>query len=125
MTAAAPASTVAVAQELVSLCRQGRNLDAVNRLYSPRIVSIESVGSPEMPAEMTGIDAIRRKHEWWYENNEVHSGGSERAIHGRESVCRPAHVRNHVQAHRRAETVHGDGVVHGREREDCAGALLL
>jgi SnoaL-like domain len=74
MTTAAPASTAAVAQELVSLCRQGRNLDAVNKLYSPRIVSIESVGSPDMPAEMTGIEAIRQKHEWWYDNNEVHSG---------------------------------------------------
>ena len=73
MTAAAPASTSAVAQELVALCRAGRNLDAVNKLYSPRIVSIEPVGSPEMPAEMNGIEAIRNKHEWWDQNNQVHS----------------------------------------------------
>jgi ketosteroid isomerase-like protein len=73
MTAKAPASTATVAQELVALCRQGRNLDAVNQLYSPRIVSIESSGTPEMPAEMSGIEAIREKHEWWDANNEVHS----------------------------------------------------
>jgi ketosteroid isomerase-like protein len=73
MTAKAPPSTASVAQELVALCRQGRNLDAVNHLYSPRILSTESSGSPEMPAEMTGIDAIRGKHEWWSANNEVHS----------------------------------------------------
>jgi ketosteroid isomerase-like protein len=73
MTATAPASTAAVAQELVALCRAGRNLDAVNKLYSPRIQSIESSGSPEMPAEMNGIEAIRGKHRWWEENNEVHS----------------------------------------------------
>lgn len=73
MTAKAPASTATVAQELVTLCREGRNLDAVNRLYSPRIVSIESSGTPEMPAEMSGIEAIRAKHEWWDANNEVHS----------------------------------------------------
>ena len=73
MTAAAPASTSAVAQELVALCRAGRNLDAVNKFYSPRIVSIEPVGSPEMPAEMNGIEAIRNKHEWWDQNNQVHS----------------------------------------------------
>jgi ketosteroid isomerase-like protein len=72
MTAKAPASTTAVAQELVNLCRAGRNLDAITKLYSPKIVSIESVGSEEMPAEMTGIDAIRQKNEWWFENNEVH-----------------------------------------------------
>jgi ketosteroid isomerase-like protein len=73
MTATAPASTAAVAKELVALCREGRNLDAVNKLYSPRIVSIEPVGNEAMPAEMTGIDAIRQKHEWWDANNEVHS----------------------------------------------------
>jgi hypothetical protein len=73
MTATARPSTAQVAQELVALCRAGRNLEAVNKLYSPRIVSIEPVGSPEMPAEMSGIDAIRGKHEWWEANNEVHS----------------------------------------------------
>jgi ketosteroid isomerase-like protein len=73
MTATAPASTAAVAQELVALCRAGRNLDAVNKLYSPKIQSIESSGSPEMPAEMNGIEAIRGKHQWWDENNDVHS----------------------------------------------------
>lgn len=73
MTATAPAATAQVAQELVALCRQGRNLDAINKLYSPRIVSIEPVGSPEMPAEMSGIDAVRGKNDWWYQNNEVHS----------------------------------------------------
>jgi ketosteroid isomerase-like protein len=73
MTATAPASTAAIAQELVALCRAGRNLDAVNKFYSPRIQSIESSGSPEMPAEMNGIEAIRGKHQWWEENNDVHS----------------------------------------------------
>jgi ketosteroid isomerase-like protein len=73
MTAAAPASTAAIAQELVALCRAGRNEDAIEKLYSPRIVSVESVGSETMPAEMTGLDAIRGKNEWWSANNEVHS----------------------------------------------------
>jgi SnoaL-like domain len=72
MTAKAPASTAAVAQELVSLCRAGRNLEAIKKLYSPKIISIEPVGDENMPAEMTGIDAIRQKNEWWFENHEVH-----------------------------------------------------
>jgi hypothetical protein len=72
MTAKAPASTAAVAQELVALCRGGRNLEAIDKLYSPKIVSIESAGSEEMPAEMSGIDAIRQKNVWWFENNEIH-----------------------------------------------------
>jgi ketosteroid isomerase-like protein len=73
MTAAAPPSTATVAQELVALCRAGRNLDAISKLYSPKIVSIEPVGDENMPAEMSGLDAIRKKNERWFENNEVHS----------------------------------------------------
>lgn len=72
MTASAPASTASVAQDLVALCRRGQNLDAINKFYDKDIVSIESMGSKEMPAEMRGIDAIRKKNEWWYANNEIH-----------------------------------------------------
>jgi ketosteroid isomerase-like protein len=73
MTATAPASTTAVANELVALCRAGRNLDALAKLYSPKIVSIEAVGTEALPAEMTGIDAVRQKNEWWFDNNELNS----------------------------------------------------
>jgi ketosteroid isomerase-like protein len=73
MTTAAPTSTSAVANELVALCRARRNLDAIAKLYSPKIVSIEPVGSEIMPAEMTGIEAVRQKNEWWFDNNELNS----------------------------------------------------
>jgi ketosteroid isomerase-like protein len=73
MTTAAPASTAAIADELVALCRAGRNLDALAKLYSPKIVSIEPVASEALPAEMTGVDAVRRKNEWWFDNHEVNS----------------------------------------------------
>ena len=73
MATAAPVSTTAVANELVALCRAGRNLDAIAKLYSPKIVSIEPIGNEAMPAEMTGLDAVRQKNQWWSENNEVHS----------------------------------------------------
>lgn len=77
MTTAAPTTTAAVAEELVSFCKAGRNLDAINTLYSPDIVSVESMGNETMPREMKGIDAIRGKNQWWAENNEVHSAGVE------------------------------------------------
>jgi ketosteroid isomerase-like protein len=75
MTAAtsSPTATAAVAEELVSFCRAGRNLDAVNTLYSQDIVSVESMGNEAMPREMKGIDAVRGKSEWWSANNEVHA----------------------------------------------------
>lgn len=73
MTATATTSTKAIAEELVALCRAGRNMDAISKFYSPNIVSIESTGSEAMPKELTGIDAIRKKNEWWAGNNDVHS----------------------------------------------------
>ena len=65
--------TATIARELVSLCSEGRNQEAIDRFYSPDIVSIEASGSEEMPAEQRGIDAIRGKNQWWVENNEIHS----------------------------------------------------
>jgi hypothetical protein len=73
MAVAAPVSTASVAQELCALCREGRNLDAIEKLYSPKIVSVEPMGNESMPAEMTGIDAVRGKNQWWFDNNEIHS----------------------------------------------------
>ena len=73
MTTAAPTATAAVAEELVSFCRAGRNIDAINSLYSPDIVSVESMGNEQMPREMKGLNAVRQKNEWWAANNEVHS----------------------------------------------------
>ena len=73
MTTAAPTSTAAVAEELVAFCRAGRNIDAIKALYSPDIVSVESMGNAQMPQEVKGLDAIQRKSEWWTANNEVHS----------------------------------------------------
>jgi len=69
--------TKAVADKLVALCREGKNFEAIDSLYSNDIVSVEARGSETMPAEMRGIDAIRGKNQWWFENNEVHSASTE------------------------------------------------
>jgi ketosteroid isomerase-like protein len=73
MTTAAATATNAVAHELVSLCRSGRNMEAIERLYARDIVSIEAVETPAFPAEMRGIDAVTRKNERWTEFNEIHA----------------------------------------------------
>jgi ketosteroid isomerase-like protein len=70
-------STAQVAEELVSLCREARFTDAVRKLYSPDIVSVESMGNEVMPREMKGLDAIYEKNKWWSENNTVHSANIE------------------------------------------------
>jgi hypothetical protein len=69
------ADTKEIGKKLVELCRQQKNLDAIEQLYAPNIVSIEAMSMPDMPARMEGIDAIKGKNKWWFENHTVH--GSE------------------------------------------------
>jgi ketosteroid isomerase-like protein len=69
--------TLAVGKKLVELCREGKNIEAVETLYSPNIVSIEATGDAAMPARIEGIEAVRGKNEWWLNNHEVHSGEAE------------------------------------------------
>ncbi len=66
-------SATDVGQRVCDLCREGKNLDAVNELYADDIVSVEAAAFGDMPQTMEGIEAIRGKHDWWVENNEVHS----------------------------------------------------
>lgn len=66
-------NTQEVGQRLAELCRQGKFKEAINTLYSPKIVSIEAQSMPPMPARMEGLEAIRGKTDWWEKNHEVHS----------------------------------------------------
>ena len=66
--------TKEVGTKLAELCREGKNLEAIETLYSETIVSVEAVGDETMPAVMEGIDAIRGKNQWWLDNHEVHEG---------------------------------------------------
>lgn len=74
MTTAAPTATESVARELVEFCKAGRNLDAISKLYAPDVVSIEPMDFEGMPAKLTGIDAVQKKNEWWYDHYEVIKG---------------------------------------------------
>ena len=65
-------SVADVANGLVGLCRQGQFAEALDQYYSDDIVSIEPVGSPEMPARQEGIEAVRAKNQWWVDNHEIH-----------------------------------------------------
>lgn len=67
----------AVGEKLVSLCREGKNMEAIDALYGDDITSVEAQGNEAMPAVMQGIDAIRGKNQWWLENHEIHSASVE------------------------------------------------
>lgn len=66
-----------VGQKLVALCKQGKNVEAIDTLYSPNIVSVEVHGNEKMPARTQGIEAVRGKNKWWVDNHTVHSGDAQ------------------------------------------------
>ncbi len=71
-----PATTSAVANELLELCRAGKNLEAIEKLYADDIVSVEAAGGAESPRESSGKEKIRGKNQWWLDNHEIHSASA-------------------------------------------------
>jgi len=65
-------NTQEVADKLVAYCREGKNIDAINELYSDDVVSTEPSGSHFEFAQ--GKEAILAKNQQWYDSvEEVHS----------------------------------------------------
>lgn len=62
-----------IAEGLVEFCRKAQFRNAIDRYYSPDIVSVEAVGLPVFGKEQRGIKAIRDKDTWFADNNTVHS----------------------------------------------------
>lgn len=66
-------TTTDIAHELVDLCRAGKNSEAIEKLYSPDIVSIEPFShGPDFPAKVEGIERIRAKNQVWAESSTLH-----------------------------------------------------
>ena len=74
--------TKTIAAELVAGCREGREAENLERLYSQDAVSVEAVDQGG-GREASGLDAIRAKHAWWDENMEMTGGTvSDPMFHG-------------------------------------------
>lgn len=67
----------AVATELVKGCREGRELENLEKLYSPEAVSAEAYAMPgsETSSESFGLEAIKGKHAWWSASFEMLDDG--------------------------------------------------
>src|SRR5262245_48440357 len=65
-------TTLDTGKKLVDLCKQGRNMEAIESLYDPKVVSIETHDNAEFPMRVEGIDGVRKKNDWWHRNHEVH-----------------------------------------------------
>ena len=66
-------NTMEIARKLVELCKQGKNLEALNTLFAADVVSVEAFDPPGGQREAKGIAAVKGKGEWWVANHEVHS----------------------------------------------------
>ena len=54
-------STYEVGQKLVDLCKQNKAMEAVNTLYSPKIVSIEAMAMGPVAQRTEGLPAVKKK----------------------------------------------------------------
>ena len=72
MTTTQTMTTTDVANRLVELCRQGKNMDAVNELYADNIVSIEPIGS-RAPHTEGKAAVITKENEFFSMVEQVHS----------------------------------------------------
>lgn len=66
-----------IGKELAALCKQNRNQEAIDRFYSPDVVSIEAGAMPGMDRVQTGIQAAKGKNQWWADNHQIHGGSVE------------------------------------------------
>ena len=71
-------SVLEIGQKLVAAVNKGREAEDafVKDFYADAIVSIEGQGTEEMPARLTGIDAVKGKHSWWFDNHEIHESAA-------------------------------------------------
>jgi hypothetical protein len=66
--------TMTVGTQLVDLCRQGKEREAIETLYAPEIVSIEAVDyPPAMPKRVEGLADVLGKDQQFQGGNEIHS----------------------------------------------------
>ena len=59
--------------KLVAMVNAGEERAFTQAFYADDVVSIEGQGSEEMPARLEGMDAVKAKNAWWYDNHEVHA----------------------------------------------------
>jgi Ni,Fe-hydrogenase III component G len=67
------ASNIEIGSQLVALSNEGKGLEAIDTLYDEKVVSIEGQDNEQIRARIEGIEAVRGKSSWWYDNHDVHA----------------------------------------------------
>ncbi|MEP2943779.1 MAG: SnoaL-like domain-containing protein [Hyphomicrobiales bacterium] len=63
-----------ITHKLVAYCRDHKEEECLNALYSENAISVEAAIMPGKDSpETVGLGGIRGKHEWWNNTMEVHS----------------------------------------------------
>ena len=75
-------SLLDIGEKLVRLSRENKGLEAVEMFYDEKIVSMEAEDTEALPARTEGIQAVREKNAWWYENHEIHASRAEGPFRG-------------------------------------------
>ena len=71
-------TTAKIAKELINHCNNDTTDEGLNQLYDQAAISVEAMAMPGSDSpETKGLDGIKAKHEWWYNNFEVHSHKAE------------------------------------------------
>ncbi len=80
-------TTQEVANRLVTLCREGKNMEAMKELYDTNITSLEMAGAPN--PEVKGIEAVTEKSNQWYAMVDEFHGSeiSEPIVAGNHFTC--------------------------------------
>ncbi|GAB5543934.1 MAG: nuclear transport factor 2 family protein [Sandaracinaceae bacterium] len=66
-----------IGQDLVKLCREGKNLECIEKYYAQDVESVEAMAPPGGDRVTKGIEGVKGKNQWWMENHEVHSASVE------------------------------------------------
>lgn len=66
-------STMDTAKALIDLCSQGKNIEAIETMYTDDVVSVEAGAPPGGEREVHGKAAVLGKSQWWVDNHIVHS----------------------------------------------------
>ena len=93
-------TTKEVANRLVELCREGKNLQAIEELYSPNIVSNEMPWVEGLSVVTTGITDVKAKNNGWF--------GSFKEM-PKATVSEPLIAENHFVVRMTFTATHKDG----------------
>ncbi|WP_409433545.1 SnoaL-like domain-containing protein [Litorimonas sp. RW-G-Af-16] len=73
-----PDKLMQIGQQLVDMNNNNQSRECVQQMYAKDCVSAEAIAMPGQSSnEVTGVDAILAKHDWWESANEVHASSAE------------------------------------------------